>query len=147
MSPKGPYSLSEWTYEPVMPLKRACTITNADGSSWVTDYKFNDSSRFYQTNELGQIIGSRVGLSQMRPAELVVDWDNLDWQPRHVSRSKVNFGFLDGHVAQFKSSGERPTQDPAKAMTGTYTADSIGNFPFWNWGFPDVFVTPLDPQK
>ena len=54
---------------------------------------------------------------------------------------------LDGHVAQFKSSGDRPTQDPAKAMTGTYTADSIGNFPFWNWGFPDVFVTPLDPQK
>jgi hypothetical protein len=76
MSPRGPYSLSEWTYEPVMPLKRACTITNADGSTWVTDYKFNDSSRFYQTNELGQIIGSRVGLSQTRPAELVVDWDN-----------------------------------------------------------------------
>ena len=146
-SPRGPFSLSEWTYEPVMPLKRACTITNADGTSWVTDYKFNDCSRFYQTNELGQIIGSRVGLSQMRPAELVVDWDNLDWQPRHVSRTKVNFGFLDGHVAQYKSSGERPSMDPSKAMTGTYTADSIGNFPFWNWGFPDVFVTPLDPEK
>jgi hypothetical protein len=37
--------------------------------------------------------------------------------------------------------------DPSKAMTGTYTADTIGNFPFWNWGFPDVFVTPLDPEK
>jgi len=146
-SPRGPYSLSEWTYEPVMPLKRACTITNADGTTWVTDYKFNDCSRFYQTNGLGQIIGSRVGLSQMRPAELVVDWDNLDCQPRHVSRTKVNFGFLDGHVAQYKSSGERPSMDPSKAMTGTYTADTIGNFPFWNWGFPDVFITPVDPEK
>ena len=142
-SPRGPYNLSEWTYEPVMPLRLASTITNADGSTWVTDYKFNDSSRFYQTNELGQIIGSRVGLSQMRSTELVVAWDNLDWQPRHVARSKVNFGFLDGHVSQFKSSGERPSMDPAKAMTGTYTMDSIGNFPFWNWGFPDVFVTRL----
>jgi prepilin-type processing-associated H-X9-DG protein/prepilin-type N-terminal cleavage/methylation domain-containing protein len=146
-SPRGPYSLSDWTYEPVMPLKLASTITNADGSTWVTDYKFNDSSRFYQTNEFGQIVGNRVGLNQMRPQELVVDWDNLDWQPRHISRSKVNFGFLDGHVAHFSSSGERPSMEPDKAMTGTYTVDSIGNYPFWNWGFPDVFVTKLDPPE
>ena len=139
-SPRGPYSLSEWTYEPVMPLKRASTITNTDGSTWVTDYKFNDNPRFFHTNELGQITGSRVGLSQVRPNELVVDWDNLDWQPRHVSRTKVNFGFLDGHVAQHPSSGPRPSLDPAKAMTGTYTVDSVGNFPFWNWGFPDLVV-------
>ena len=68
-SPRGPFSLSEWTYEPVMPLKRACTITNADGTTWVTDSKFNDYSRFYQTNELGQIIGSRV--SQMRTPRVI----------------------------------------------------------------------------
>jgi prepilin-type N-terminal cleavage/methylation domain-containing protein len=70
-SPRGPYSLSEWIYEPVMPLKRACTITSADGSTWVTDCKFNDYSRFYQTNESGQIIGSRVGLSQMRTPRVI----------------------------------------------------------------------------
>lgn len=139
-SPRGPYSLAEWTYQPVMPLKLASTITNADGSTWVTDYKFNDSPRFFRTNELGQITGSRVGLSQMRPHELVVDWDNLDWQPRHAGHTKVNFGFLDGHVAQFRPSGERPSLDAARALIGTYTVDSIGNFPFWNWGFPDVFV-------
>lgn len=143
-SPGGPYSLSDWTYDPVMPLKRSSTITNVDGSTWVTDYKFNDSTRFFRTNEFGEINGSRIKLSETRPNELVVDWDNLDWQPRHMSRTKVNFGFLDGHVAQFKPSGERPSFDPAKAMKGTYTVDSIGNFPFWNWGFPDVFVTKLE---
>lgn len=146
-APNGPYKLAEWTYAGVMPLKVASTITNADGTTWVTDYKFNDSSRFFTTNDVGQITGKRVGLSQTRPHELVVVWDNLDWQPRHASRTRVNFGFLDGHVASFRSSGERPSMDAATALTGTYTVDSIGNFPFWNWGFPDVFVTKLDAPK
>ena len=124
----------------MLPLKRSSTINNVDGTTWVTDYKFNDNPRFFHTDDLGQVIGNRVGLSQIRATELVAIWDNLDWQPRHLAFARVNFGFLDGHVAQFRSSGTRATLDPGQAMTGTYTVDSAGNFPFWNWGFPDVFV-------
>ena len=62
-----------------LPLNRASTITNTDGSTWVTDYKFNDNPRFFHTNELGQITGGRVGPGQAGPNALGGVWRNPDW--------------------------------------------------------------------
>lgn len=136
----GPRSLARWTNAATARLRNSSTITNQNGSVWITDYKLNDNPRFFATNALGHIEGPRAPLSHFRPSELVAVWDNLDWMPRHASGTRVNLGFLDGHAESMPATGSRPSLAPARALSGTYTVDRIGNFPFWNWGFPDVHV-------
>ena len=108
-------------------IRRFLTITNQDGTTWVTEYKFNDNLRLnYSTNSTspGQIFDSVYKMSRFSPTEFVVVLDGTDWAPRHANFKKVNMGYLDGHVKLIV----RPA---------LYETDSKGSYPFWNWGFPE----------
>ena len=52
-------------------------------------------------------------------------------------------GFLDGHVILVVNNFSTFTQadlNGARPMQATYTTDSKGSFPFWNWGLPEKIV-------
>ncbi len=107
------------------PIRQFLTITNGDGTTWVSEYKFNDNLRLnYSTNGEGQILGTKYLMNTFAPTEFVVALDGTDWAPRHSSHKRINLGFLDGHVKLI-------------IRSDLYEPDSRGSFPFWNWGFPD----------
>jgi prepilin-type N-terminal cleavage/methylation domain-containing protein/prepilin-type processing-associated H-X9-DG protein len=121
-------------------LHPSATITNTDGSRWMTDYKFNDNYRLRMTNGAPSFARPSYSISSFSAPEFVVSLDNLDWIPRHSKFQKVNLSFLDGHVETMRSTASEPNWSQQGQMTGTYTVDSKGSFPFWNWGWPTKTV-------
>lgn len=123
-------------------VSQHCTITNQDGSTWVTEYKFNDNPRLTGTAlRPGIHVGSTnlVSVGSLSSTEFAVALDGADWAARHAGQTKINMGFLDGHVLLVLNNAESYTDaevNGARQMQATYTTDSKGSFPFWNWGFP-----------
>jgi len=107
------------------PIRQFLTITNKDGTTWVTEYKFNDNLRLsYAKNSAGEVSASAYRMSAFAPTEFAVALDGTDWAPRHSLFTRINLGYLDGHVKLI-------------VRTSLYEPDSKGSWPFWNWGFPD----------
>ena len=123
-----------------------CTITNQDGSTWVTESKFNDNPRLTGSPlrpgmQPGNLDIGRV--NGLVSTEFVVALDGCDWAARHAGQTKINMGFLDGHVILVVNNVLTFTQadlNGARPMQATYTTDNRGSFPFWNWGLPEKIV-------
>jgi prepilin-type N-terminal cleavage/methylation domain-containing protein/prepilin-type processing-associated H-X9-DG protein len=121
------------------------TVTNQDGSAWVTEYKFNDNPKLTgggdSPEDSTEISVART--TQLAPTEFVVALDGADWAARHAGRTKINMGFLDGHIILVVNNFQTYTEDDVNGccpMQATYTTDSKGSFPFWNWGLPEKTV-------
>jgi prepilin-type N-terminal cleavage/methylation domain-containing protein/prepilin-type processing-associated H-X9-DG protein len=126
-------------------VKPFCTITNQNGS-WVTEYKFNDNPRLTGTAlRPGIHVGNTnsVSVGSLASTAFAVALDGADWAARHAGQMKINMGFLDGHVILVLNNALSFTDaevNGANQMQATYTTDSKGSFPFWNWGFPEKTV-------
>jgi len=124
-------------------IKKYNTITNSDNSTWFTEYKFNDNPIFWKTNETGAIVSSGKRIHGLSPVEFFVLTDGVIWAPRHASNKRVNMGFLDGHVQLMRDNVYTRTWadlDPGMQLKATFTTDSKGSYPFWNWGLPEKRV-------
>lgn len=131
-------------------IKPFYTITNQDGSTWVTEYKFNDNRKLTGAGDSPDVF---VATNVMWPlttsfssTEFVVALDGADWAARHAGYTKINLGFLDGHVILVANNALSYTEADVNGccpMEATYTTDSKGSFPFWNWGLPEKTVDPL----
>jgi prepilin-type N-terminal cleavage/methylation domain-containing protein/prepilin-type processing-associated H-X9-DG protein len=136
-SAHGEMSISD--YPDISPF---FSITNQDGSTWVTEYKFNDNWRLSDIHvppglDLRNVNAPKM--SNMSSTEFVVALDGADWAARHAGQTKINVGFLDGHVILVVNNALTFTDadvNGANQMQATYTTDSKGSFPFWNWGLP-----------
>jgi prepilin-type N-terminal cleavage/methylation domain-containing protein/prepilin-type processing-associated H-X9-DG protein len=141
-------------------IKPFFTITNQDGSTWVTEYKLNDNLRLADDNlrlatasllpEGAATNGIVSSMSALSPTEFVVAMDGADWAARHAGRTKINMGFLDGHVILVVNNALTYTEADVNGccpMQATYTTDSKGSFPFWNWGLPEKIVDHIVPPN
>ena len=141
----GKRSLTE--YDDIKPY---FTITNQDGSTWVTEYKFNDNPRLTDAGDspLTPVAYVKVShMSDLSSTEFVVAVDGADWAARHAGQTKINLGFLDGHISLLMNNALTYTAadlNGANQMQATYTTDSNGSFPFWNWGLPIKTVDLLE---
>lgn len=134
------HGLSQHDHKNVRPFN---TVTNLDGSTWVTEYKFNDNPLFWITNTLGEILSTRYKTTRLNPTEFFVSMDGVSWAPRHANHRRINMTFLDGRVALIAdnvATKSRRDLDPDRRLAATYTTDSLGSYPFWNWGLPEQRV-------
>lgn len=127
-------------------IKPFFTITNQNGSTWVTEYKFNDNLRLAAAGDLPEGAATNGMVSSMNtlsPTQFVVALDGADWAARHAGYTKINMGFLDGHVILVLNNALTYTEADVNGccpMQATYTTDRKGSFPFWNWGLPEKIV-------
>ncbi len=139
-----PSALGEMSLTGYPDIELFFTITNQDGSTWVTEYKFNDNWRLTDINvPPGAPAGKIPKMSSLSSTEFVVALDGADWAARHAGQTKINMGFLDGHVILVVNNALSFTEadlNGAHQMEATYTTDSKGSFPFWNWGLPEKTV-------
>jgi len=139
--PAASGKMSHVNYPGIVPY---LTITNQDGSTLVTEYKFNDNLRLnYSSNATGVVTNPMYPMSAFSTTEFVVVLDGTDWRARHAGQKKINMGFLDGHVNLMINNVLHITKadlNGARMMQATFTTDSKGSFPFWNWGFPEKTV-------
>ena len=130
-------------------IKPFYTVTNQDGSTWVAEYKFNDNRKLTGAGDSPDAVATNVMstlTTSFSPTEFVVALDGADWAARHAGYTKINMGFLDGHVILVVNNALSYTEadvDGCCPMQATYTTDSKGSFPFWNWGLPEKTVDRL----